>query len=369
MKIDAEKAIPKYLQLKEIIKHHLEHERYTADQKIPSENELMTQFAVSRSTVRQALAELVNEGVLYKEQGRGSFFSGRTGDNLPQSYLIGVITPLIAFYIYPQIIQGIDDVAHDKRYNIVLGSSDVNPDKELRCIHQLLEKKIDGLLIEPSGGLQDFTHSQNFQVLKNLDIPVVFMDWMLEDSGVSYVAPDDVEGGFRAVSYLANAGHRRIACVYPRDTLPAINRYQGYRKAIEAHGIVYDPRLDKSMTITQWNQPGHLVQLMRELLELGDDRATAAFFFNDDGALRGCEAMRQLGFRIPEDLSIIGFDDSELAARAEVPLTTMLHPKYQLGRWAADILFEQIEHQGQAPHRQMILNPTIVERGSVKRLA
>ena len=152
MKIDAEKSTPKYLQLKEIIKHHFEKEHYQPGQKIPSENELMKQFAISRSTVRQTLNELANEGLIYKKQGLGSFYAGKPENEVSRSYLVGVIVPRLSFYIYPQIIQGINDVAHQKRYNIVLGSSDVQPEKELACLEQLLEKRIDGLLIEPSGG-------------------------------------------------------------------------------------------------------------------------------------------------------------------------------------------------------------------------
>jgi GntR family transcriptional regulator of arabinose operon len=368
MRIDAEKPIPKYLQLKEILKHHFKDQHYQADQKIPTEDELIEQFQVSRNTVRQALAELVTEGVIYKIQGSGSFFAGETQDDLKHSYLIGVIVPRLSFYIYPQIIQGIDDIAHGKHYNIVLGSSDVSPEKELVCVEQLLKKNIDGLIIEPSGGLQHFEDSKNFQMLKTLFIPVVFMDWVLDDPNVSYVSPDDVEGGFRATSHLIEAGHRRVACICPNDNVPGIKRYQGYRKALETYGIDYDSRLEKSTPILQWNTPGHIAMLMRELLDLGNDRPTAVFFYNDDGALQGCDAIRNAGMIIPDDISVIGFDDSEFASRAEVPMTTMIHPKYQLGKWAAEILFEQIEHNGQIPPRQMILNPTVAVRDSVKSL-
>src|SRR5512136_809661 len=159
MRIEADKPTPKYLQLAEILKEHFKDLQYQPDQKIPTEDELIEQFQISRNTVRQALAELVSEGIIYKIQGSGSFFAGTAPAEPNRSYLIGVIVPRLSFYIYPQIIQGIDDVAHQKNYNIVLASSDVKPDKELVCLDQLLEKKIDGLLIEPSGGVQQFETS------------------------------------------------------------------------------------------------------------------------------------------------------------------------------------------------------------------
>lgn len=368
MKIDAEKSTPKYLQLKEIIIQHFEKEYYQTGQKIPSENELMKRFAISRSTVRQTLNELANEGLIYKKQGLGSFYAGKPENAISRSYLIGVIVPRLSFYIYPQIIQGINDIAHQKRYNIVLGSSDVQPEKELACLEQLLEKRIDGLLIEPSGGFLRFEDSPNFQRVQALTMPVVFMDWALDDAAISYVAPDDVEGGLRATRYLIDAGHRRIACISPYDTLPGIQRRQGYCNALEACNIPYDDRLDQATSIVQWNDPRNIVNLVQNVLKLGDDRPTAIFFFNDDGALRGYEAIREAGLRVPEDISVMGFDDSDFAVVPDVPLTTMIHPKYQLGRWAAEILFEQLDHPEQRIPRQMLLNPTVAVRQSVRTL-
>ena len=200
-------------------------------------------------------------------------------------------------------------------------------------------------------------------------MPVVFMDWAIDDAAISYVAPDDVEGGLRATRYLIDAGHQRIACVCPYDTLPGIQRHQGYRKALETYNIPYDSGLDISTSITQWNEPGHIVNLVHSLLQLGADRPTALFFFNDDGALRGYEAIRAAGLLVPEDMSVMGFDDSDFAVVPDVPLTTMIHPKYHLGKWAAEILFEQLDHPEQKIPRQMLLNPTVAVRQSVKTLS
>lgn len=368
MRIDAEKSTAKYLQLKDILLRHFQDEHYQPDQKIPTENDLIERFDVSRNTVRQALAELANDGVIYKIQGSGSFFTGEARPTRAQSYLIGVIVPRLAFYIYPRIIEGIDDVAHQNDYNIILRSSDVNPEKELFCINQFFERGVDGILIEPSGGFQRFEDSPNFQRLKELTIPIVFMDWAIDDPEISYVSTDDVEGGFRATNYLIAAGHRRIASVWLRNTIPGLKRHQGYVKALKLHGLDYDARLDKSVSVEDWQGPETIMACMRELFALGPERPTAVFFFNDDGALHGYAAIREAGLKIPDDISVIGFDDSELALRAEVPLTSMIHPKYQLGKWAAEMLFQQIEDGGHTVPNQVILNPRIAVRQSVKNL-
>lgn len=367
MKIDVKNPTPKYLQLKEILKQYFENEQYNAGQKLPSENELISRFDVSRNTVRQALAELVNEGFVYKKHGSGSFFSGKYGNQENTSFLIGVITPFISYYIYPPIIQGIDDIAHEHNYNIILGSSRGAQEKEIVCLEQLLAKDIDGLLIEPAGGFQDIKESRVFTVLKELSIPVMYLNWVIHDSDASFVSVNDFEGGRRAAEYLIESGHTRIACVYPDDHVPGIQRYKGYRKALKTHEIAYVSELDRAGTIFRWNDADYIAMLVKELLDLEENRRpTAIFFFNDSAALQGYQVVREAGLQIPNDMSIIGFDDSELATVADPALTSMSHPKYQIGKWAAEFLFEKIRSKGpNTPAKQVIINPTIVLRDSV----
>ncbi len=364
--IDNQNSLPKYLQLKEIMLQHFQEAHYEADQKLPTESELIEQFQVSRSTVRQTLAELVNDGIIYKIQGSGAFFAGNAHALHKRSQLIGVLTPRMSYYIYPELIQGIDDVARQHRYNIVVGAANANPDQELPSFTQLLEKDIDGVLFEPTGGYSSIQEAEVFQHMKGLRIPVVLMNWAIDELDVSYVSLNDLTGGFKAATYLLEAGHRRIACVYPADKIPARQRYEGYRKALEEYGVPYDRRLDKATNGMLWDEPGHIQTLVTELLELGKDRPTAIFFFNDDAALRAYETIRQAGLTIPGDISIMGYDDFEFSARVEVPLTTVIHPNYQIGKWAAEILFDEIE-DNTIPPRQIILKPTIAERSSVTR--
>ncbi len=368
MKIDVENSRPKYAQLKDILTRYFRDGHYQQGQQLPSENELMQKFDVSRSTVRQTLAELANEGVIYKKQGLGSFFSGIASEQDSRSYLIGVVAPILFEYIYPQIMQGINDIAHQQHCNIVLASSEGNAENEVLHVEQLMSRKIDGLLFEPSGSPEDFEETKVFHVLKSLPIPVVFMDWALDDRNISYVSLDDIEGGFRATEHLIEAGHRRIAIVYPEHHTPSQNRLIGYRNALTQFQIPLDERLEKHRTIVNWAEANSAYLLTKELLGLGSERPTAIFYFNDAAAMRGYAAIREAGLTIPDDISVIGFDDAYIASLADVPLTSVVHPKYQVGKWAAEMLFDQIEHQGRNMPRQMVLHPNLAIRKSVKFL-
>ena len=367
MKIDLEKPFPKYLQLRDILKRYFRDEQYEAHQRIPSEGELMTRFEVSRNTVRRALEELVQEGMIYKKKGSGSFFAEAPVHSQPASNLIGVIMPVTS-YIYPQIIQTITTIAHQKDYNVILGNSHTDPEQERMWVEQLLKRHIDGLLFEPAGGVQNFQQTKTYALLKAIAIPVVFMSWVFEEPEISYVSLDDIEGGFRATNYLINAGHTRIAYVYPRDHTPAQQRCQGYKQALAAHGITHDGYLERSSTIFEWNTADCAYWLTKELLASPPRRPTAIFYFNDDGALRGCAAIRDAGLNIPADISVMGYDDADAAMHTEIPLTTVIHPKHRIGKWATDILFEQIERKERHLPWQILIHPTLAIRDSVKIL-
>ena len=369
MAAGAKKSQPKYLQLKDALLCYLNDEQYDADRKLPTENELIEQFQVSRGTIRQALAELVNDGVLYKIQGSGTFFSGNLNADRKLSHLLGVITPLLSQYIYPQIIQGITDFAQQKQYHVVLGSSHTCPGDEQDCIEQILAKGIDGLIFEPAPGFHYESEAPLFTFLRTLTVPVVFMGADLNDADLSYVSLNDRESGFRATNYLITAGHQRIACIYPSCILAGLQRYQGYRKALEAADITFNPRFEKVIEqIGPGKKPQQIAMLINELLDPIEDRPTAIVFYNDSFAVHGCKLLGEAGLRIPDDISVISFDDSELALQPEAPLTSLAHPKYYLGRWAAELLLEQLEYQEQRFPRHLLITPPIVERDSVKKI-
>lgn len=360
--LDRKHPLPLYYQLKEIIKKSIREGQYKLYERIPSENQLVAKYGVSRNTVRQALTELVNEGWLFREQGKGTFCSPSSETPIHRTRTIGMISPVISNYIFPQIVRGIDDVAHARGYSIILAHTGEQFRKEAWSLKNMLERKVDGLIIEPTRSALPSPNISLFYELQEKKIPMVMLDSYIKELSPSYVKVDDVEGARQAVEYLIGLGHRRIACVYKSTHLPGVHRFQGYCKALKNLGIELDSQLVKSFPVSESERPGY--HLTKQLIALGKKRPTAIFFYNDQTAVQSFRALREIRLKVPEDISIIGFDDSEFAIVAEVPLTSVVHPKYELGKRAAEILLSFIENGNISPPVQEVMKPKLIIRDS-----
>jgi len=366
MKIDPGSPIPKYHQLKNIVKQSIEKGKIKPNQKIPSETELMRTYKVSRYTVRQALGQLVNEGWLYKEQGIGTFCAKRTKNDSKRTLMIGVISEVVSNYIFPSIIHGIDDVVHPKGYSIILGNANHQTEKEATYIENMIAKKVDGLIIEPTRSALANMNIEHFHKLKKMGIPFVMIDSYFEELNPSYVCVDDILGGYLATEHLIKLGHRRVGIIYKSEHMPAVRRFQGYKKALKEYQINYSEEFVKSFTSPEEENP--TPSLIKELLQLKNP-PTAIFCYNDQIAFQACRSLKKSGLRVPDDVSLIGFDDSDLAILSEVPLTTIAHPKYKMGEKAAKMLLQLIEKKNVSRPLQFVYKPRLVIRDSCKSIS
>ncbi|MBN1797514.1 MAG: GntR family transcriptional regulator [Spirochaetales bacterium] len=358
---------PKYQQLINIIMNLIKQGHFKKGDKLPSETELINEYSVSRNTVRLALDKLVSTGLLYKKQGQGTFFAGIKSNNLSRSSLIGVILPCVTHSIFPYVVRGIENVAHDRHYSVIIGDTNVDNTKELQILERMIARNIDGLVIEPTNSAYATMESEIYKRLKKLTIPYMFVESTIADLEVSSLIIDDELGGFLATEYAIKKGHRRIAHVYKSDNICGIRRDQGYCKALKQYGIPYDEKLVKPyLEKDEVDIVGN--KFTKELLALNTQRPTAIIFFNDEGALQSYTAIKEAGLKIPDDISVIGFDNINVSSTTEVPLTTLEHPKYNLGKWAADILIDEIENFDNRVKTNLVIKPTLIERKSVRDL-
>ena len=327
----------KYSMLKAYLKDEILMGNIRPGEKIPSENNLAERFSLSRQTVRKAISVLVHEGFLYTRQGKGTFCKDRTAGRR-ESRNIGVVTTYISEYIFPRVIQGIDKVLSENGYSIILKNTGNSIEKEASCLDDLLGKDIGGLIIEPTKSAVLSDNLKYYRALDKHGIPYVFIHGsyqMLEDK--PRVLLDDETGEYLVTEHLIKLGHRNIVGIFKVDDIQGINRHKGYARALADGGIAYDPgKVVWFHTEDRDTKPGAAI---RDIIA-GGVRVDAVAAYNDEAAVKVILQLKEMGLRVPEDISVVGFDDSYLALNGPVKLTTVAHPKEKLGEAAAELLLE-----------------------------
>jgi LacI family transcriptional regulator len=268
---------------------------------------------------------------------------------------IGLIVTDCTNPFYASVIRAVEDVANARDFSVILCNSGESHDREVRAVNMLLENRVAGILLTP---VQQA--SNHIQELMDRELPFVLVGRRFRGIDACSVMSDNESGAYHATSLLLKLGHRRIAHVTGRQEISSVaERADGYRRALNEFDL---PSGESS--IAQGERD--IVDGTRCALQVlrRSPRPTAIFAYNDLQALGVFAAARQMGLRIPEDLAVVGFDDIEFAAFAEVPLTTVRQPTYEIGRQAADLLFRCMNEPDLATERQVVLPTELVIRRS-----
>ncbi len=254
-----------------------------------------------------------------------------------RSHTIGVVVTSIADPFVAAVVRGIEDTAEKSGYSVVLANSNAEPEREVRVVRSFEERRVDGIIVTSSrvGAL-------HIPEMERMAVPVVLLNNQHPSEFMHSVMIENVEASFHATQHLTRLGHRRIAYIGDRlghqsDT----ERLTGYRRALEGAGL----KLAKELVVHGDGKPEGGGQAMAQLLAL-PKRPTAVFCYNDMSALGAMRQIRASGLSIPEDLSVVGFDDLYFAQYLEPPLTTVRQPMRQMGRMAMETLL----HIFDGPH-------------------
>ena len=271
-----------------------------------------------------------------------------------RTHTIGMMVPNSSNPYFAELIQGIEDAAFKLSYNIILCNAYDDPVKQAAYLRVLLEKRIDGLILVASGA--DATLAE---LLSTASVPMVLVDREVAGVEADFIESNHAEGGYLATRYLIGLGHRRIACVSgPADLQPSRDRVAGYHRALTEAGIEIDPACLVHSDFTSeggFNAFGQLLRLPTP--------PTAIFASNDLMAIGGICAAAEAKVRVPEQLSVIGYDDIALASYSTPRLTTVAQPKYAMGEMITQLLLARIAG-GNLPLRRELLTTTLVERQS-----
>ncbi|RJS58526.1 GntR family transcriptional regulator [Bacillus subtilis] len=359
--------LPKYAQVKEEISSWINQGKILPDQKIPTENELMQQFGVSRHTIRKAIGDLVSQGLLYSVQGGGTFVASRSAKSaLHSNKTIGVLTTYISDYIFPSIIRGIESYLSEQGYSMLLTSTNNNPDNERRGLENLLSQNIDGLIVEPTKSALQTPNIGYYLNLEKNGIPFAMINASYAELAAPSFTLDDVKGGMMAAEHLLSLGHTHMMGIFKADDTQGVKRMNGFIQAHRERELFPSP--DMIVTFTTEEKESKLLEKVKATLEKNSKAMpTAILCYNDEIALKVIDMLREMDIKVPEDMSIVGYDDSHFAQISEVKLTSVKHPKSVLGKAAAKYVIDSLEHK-KPKQEDVVFEPELIIRQSARKL-
>jgi LacI family transcriptional regulator len=325
-----------------------------------SMKDVANKAGVSTATVSNALnhPELVSAATavrIHQAIEELGFVRNGTAVNLRagKSRSIGLVVPDIGNPFFTDIARGAEDMAGARQYAMVLCSTDEDQEKQERYLRLLIQQGVDGLLIRPND-----EDEEPLLALRERGLSVVLINRQTENRNFCSVVVDGERGSEESVDYLAGLGHKHIAWATWSLKNPGFaTRAKGIAKAAKRWGM------DVSTITVQGMNNGSGEIAAEKFLTL-DPRPTAILCANDLLALDALRGLIQRGIRVPEDVSVIGFDDIDFCANARVPLTTVAVPRYQIGSTAAGLLLDEIDNPEKHAHQQVVFQPRLIIRES-----
>lgn len=255
-----------------------------------------------------------------------------------RSRTIGVVVCEIANSFFSQIINGIESIAYEKGYNVIISQSRESFDRELLNLNYLASRSADGLIISVSTETKDFSALQE---LHEKGLPIVFFDRIVDEIRTHKVIADNFNGAYNATRHLLQCGYKRIAAISNPGTLSiARERLAGYKTALNENGIAYDDDLIKYCT------HGGMIsyEVDEAMQELFSTDPPDAIFASADKLTMGClRYLKQRKISIPDQIGLIGFSNSELTELLDPALSTIRQPAFEMGETAITLLLQLIE--------------------------
>jgi LacI family transcriptional regulator len=270
------------------------------------------------------------------------------------THTFGMLIPNNSNPYFAEVLRGVESRCFKAGYNVILGNSDDDPARQASYLRVLAEKRVDGLVLVSS--------SQDPRVtglMGEMKIPLVLLDREIPGLDCDLVEVDHVTGGRLATEHLLGLGHPRVACISgPPGLAPSSQRRAGWKQALADAGV---EREAGDLARGDFSPRGGFLA-MQTLLRR-HPRPSAVFVCNDMMAFGALAAAREAGIQVPGQLSIVGYDDIQLAAYSAPPLTTVVQPKLQIGTLAAEMLLDRVAGKP-GPPRRALLEPLLKVRAT-----
>lgn len=272
-----------------------------------------------------------------------------------KSETLGIVVADVSNPFTAQVLKAIDFVTRANGFGLLLSDSGENADRERANLDAMLAQRIEGIIYLPVT-----LSGKSLHRLIAEDIPVVCLDRYVEDVATDAVVVDNDRAGVLSAEVLVDAGHTRLGVIVAGETTVGRDRLTGFKGALARLGVALDPTFVRLGDLSLESGRDHTLSLCG-----GSCGPTALFVQNHPMALGALLALRQLGLRVPEDVSIVSFDDPSWAQLLEPGLTTIRQPTYELGSAAAELLIDRVTRRYVDAPRRIVIEPSLVVRHSV----
>ena len=267
-----------------------------------------------------------------------------------KSRTIAVVIPEIQNNFFSQVMNGVEEVARQKGYHVLIYLTHEDHKREADILHLLKSGRVEGVMISVSNTTKNFDHIEDY---KQADLPLLFFDRICESMQAPCVTTDDAGAAFKATEHLIKAGCKKIAFLSLAEGLSiSCGRRTGYLKALTKYGVACDEVVVECGTDDETNR-----QKIRDLLQ-ADERPDGIFAAVEKFAVNTYEVCRELRIRVPQHLKVISFSNLPAVALFNPPLSTIVQPAYDIGRQAANILFKIIDKKKLLSSEKKIVIPS-----------
>jgi LacI family transcriptional regulator len=265
----------------------------------------------------------------------------------------------LANYFFGHLANTVEEEADKLGYTVMVCSSENNEGKSRHILNMLVDKQMDGYIIAPTKAMLP-----ELQKLIKEKKPAVLIDRYYKQLDSSYVTIDNINGSLEAVNYLAKKGHRRIALVTNlTDQLQMIQRMEGYQLGLKKSKIQLNQEIIKKIPFGLSDE--NVVKEIKEFIKLNENKIDSIFFTSNNLGVAGLEALRSIGKKIPDDISVICFDDNDLFRLGMPGISVVSQPIKDIAKKAVEVLIQQI-NQRSATIEHIVLKTALIERESVK---
>lgn len=368
-RISKDNPLPLHIQLLDELRHKIITGELSPHNQLPGEWELVQALNISRATLQRAWRSAQDEGLIYRVAGKGTFVA-EPAKVVNEHNAIAFIIPEYRGTFAMNLLGGAEQVLRKQGYSVLFASTDRDMTEENRILKDFLNHGIRGIILVPVRG----TIQNRILASNDVNVPVVLMDRPLNGVVLPCISSNNYAGGLQAMNHLLKLGHRRILFVARphMDLWPVSERYRAYEDTLHLQGITPQPAFliggDNEMSSYEayLNSDQNEIETLIEYL-MAESRPTAIFAVNDWMALKVQRAIAAAGLKNPQDVSVIGFDNLDIAQYQNPPLTTIAQDAQLMGAEAARRLITLME--GDVNREILTLLPTnLIERGSTAAL-